>query len=149
MKKGNSSSLRKGRISEEGRIYLVTFSTAKRQKVFTDLYLARIVVNSLKFQAKRCDTLAYVFMPDHVHWLVQLNSTGLSTIVHSVKSYSAKAINTYTGSTGALWQNGFHDHALRDEEYLVDLARYVVSNPIRAGLASKVGDYSHWDAVWI
>ncbi|WP_415883604.1 REP-associated tyrosine transposase [Neptuniibacter sp. QD34_54] len=149
MKKGNSSNLRKGRFSEEGRVYLVTFATDKRQKVFTDLYLVRILVNCLKFQAKRCDTLAYVVMPDHVHWLVQLNSTELSTIVHSVKSYSAKAINAYSGRQGAVWQNGFHDHALRDEEDLVDLARYVVLNPIRAGLASKVGDYSHWDAVWI
>ncbi|MFV3292807.1 transposase, partial [Pseudomonas sp. NY11955] len=29
------------------------------------------------------------------------------------------------------------------------VARYIIANPIRAGLVSRVGDYSHWDAVWL
>ncbi|MFV3290267.1 transposase, partial [Pseudomonas sp. NY11955] len=29
------------------------------------------------------------------------------------------------------------------------VARYIVANPIRAGLVSRVGDYPHWDAVWL
>jgi len=48
-----------------------------------------------------------------------------------------------------IWQDGFHDHALRQEEDLAEVARYIVANPLRAGLVERVGDYSHWDAVWL
>jgi REP element-mobilizing transposase RayT len=48
-----------------------------------------------------------------------------------------------------LWQKGFHDRALRREDDLAEVARYVVSNPVRAGLVSKTGAYSHWDAIWV
>ncbi len=49
----------------------------------------------------------------------------------------------------ALWQKGFHDRALRREEDLVTVARYVVANPLRAGLVEKLGDYPLWDAIWV
>ena len=39
--------------------------------------------------------------------------------------------------------------AVRREEDLKMIARYIVTNPIRAGLVQKVGDYPLWDATWI
>jgi REP element-mobilizing transposase RayT len=50
---------------------------------------------------------------------------------------------------GRLWQPGYHDHALRREEDLVATARYLVANPLRAGLVQHIGDYPLWDAVWL
>jgi len=47
-----------------------------------------------------------------------------------------------------MWQDGFHDHAIRKEEDLADIARYVVANPLRAGLVRRIGDYSLWDSIW-
>ena len=48
-----------------------------------------------------------------------------------------------------VWQQGFHDRALRREDDLVKVARYVVANPLRAGLVRKYGDYPLWDAIWV
>jgi uncharacterized protein with ACT and thioredoxin-like domain len=48
-----------------------------------------------------------------------------------------------------IWQQDFHDHALRMEEDVKSVARYIVANPLRAGLVMKIGDYSHWDAKWL
>jgi putative transposase len=48
-----------------------------------------------------------------------------------------------------VWQRGFHDHALRKEEDIVSVARYIVANPVRDGLVRRIGDYPHWDAVWL
>jgi len=48
-----------------------------------------------------------------------------------------------------VWQRGFHDHAVRREEDLQALARYVVANPVRAGLVQRTGLYPHWDAIWV
>lgn len=48
-----------------------------------------------------------------------------------------------------IWQANYHDHAVRKEEDLKEIARYIVANPLRAKLVSRIGDYSLWDAVWL
>ncbi len=39
------------------------------------------------------------------------------------------------------WQRSFYDHALRTDEDLVHTARYVLANPVRAGLVHDFRDY--------
>ena len=83
-------------------------------------------------------------MPDHLHWLMQLGETHpLSAVVRDVKALSSRRLGR------RLWQKGFYDHALREDEDLRELARYIIANLVRAGLVEKTGDYSHWDAVWL
>jgi hypothetical protein len=48
-----------------------------------------------------------------------------------------------------LWQDGFHDHGIRREEDLRKVARYIVGNPLRAGLVDNILNYPYWDAVWL
>jgi Transposase and inactivated derivatives len=94
-------------------------------------------------------SLAWVVMPDHFHWLVELGPVSLKTLMRRVKSRSTLAINRLQGRSGRLWQKGFHDRALRREENVQAVARYIVLNPKRAGLVERIGDYSHWDAIWL
>ncbi len=65
------------------------------------------------------------------------------------KSRTTVALNRKLRREGPLWQPGFHDRAIRKEEDLQAVARYIVANPVRAGLAGKVGDYPLWDATWL
>jgi REP element-mobilizing transposase RayT len=88
-------------------------------------------------------------MPDHLHLLIQLGTNPLDRVINGLKSYSARVLNRNIGRTGRFWDHGFHDHALRKEEDLVDVARYIVANPLRAGLVRRCGDYPFWDAVWL
>ncbi|MEW2970339.1 transposase, partial [Pseudomonas aeruginosa] len=39
--------------------------------------------------------------------------------------------------------------ALRKDEDVRVAARYIIANPIRAGLVRKAGEYPHWDCVWL
>ena len=137
--------LRLGRTSEPGRLYLVTAVTLHREPVFQDLAAARVLVNTLRQEASRdqAHTWCYVVMPDHFHWLLRLNDERLEQVVGRVKSLSARKIGR------RIWQKGFHDRAVREEDDLRGMARYVIANPIRAGLVKSVGDYPHWDAVWL
>ena len=48
-----------------------------------------------------------------------------------------------------VWQRGFHDYALGVDKDIVHVARYIVANPLRAGLVSRIGDYPLWDAKWL
>ncbi len=148
--KPHGRDLRKGRVSISGQIYLVTTITHDRKPVFADWQCGRAVVKSLMAEQGRVSTLAFVVMPDHLHWLLQLDDdAGLERVVRNVKSWSARRINTQSHRQGQVWQRGFHDHALRREEDVQAIARYVVANPLRAGLVKRIGDYPLWDAVWL
>lgn len=143
--KPHGKDLRKGRISITLQSYLITTVTQNRQPVFSDFHNARLLIQILRAEQTlgRANTLAFVVMPDHLHWLLQLNAAvSLAKILQSVKGLSAKRIGS------PIWQAGFHDHALRQEEDLQAVARYVIANPLRAGLVERIGDYPHWDAIW-
>ncbi|MCZ4321933.1 REP-associated tyrosine transposase [Pseudomonas anguilliseptica] len=147
----HSKQLRIGRFSEDKRIYLLTATVEKREPVFMDFQLGRLLSAELK--AAHVDglveSLAWVVMPDHLHWLLVLQRGSLSELMRRVKGRSARQINLLVGRSGRLWQDGFHDHALRHEEDVLPVARYIVANPIRAGLVERVGDYPLWDALWL
>jgi putative transposase len=144
--------LRKGRWSEPGREYLVTTVTARRRAVFADLAQARTFIRELALleTENRCAWLAWVLMPDHFHGLLRLHDdSGLSTVMRCLKARSARRIGIRRGIAGSIWQPGFHDRALRQEDQRIEIARYIIANPLRAGLAHRIGEYPHWDCVWI
>jgi REP element-mobilizing transposase RayT len=143
----HSHLLRKGRHSEASHAYLITTVTHERRRLFSDWRLGRLVAHEIA--AAPVDTLAWVVMPDHLHWLFQLRAVPLQRVVGPMKSRSAQAINRALSRTGEVWQKGYHDHGVRQEEDLRALARYVVANPLRAGLAEHIGDYPLWDAAWL
>ena len=144
--------LRKGRTSISGQIYLVTTITHERRPIFEDLFLGRVIVSCLKYESEagRANTLCYVVMPDHLHWLLDLTGkSSLSRIVHNVKSQSARRINASRGHGAAVWQRGFYDRAIRSDEDLPMIARYLVANPQSAGIVKSCREYPLWDAVWL
>ena len=144
--------LRKGRYSERYRIYHVTTRTQDRRPIFNDFRNGRLLVNALRRQHLDgfVESLAFVIMPDHLHWLFQIIGTrDLSACVSLVKSLSAREIRASGGTVGSVWQRGFHDRAIRREEDLVGVARYIVANPLRAGIVDSMGDYPLWDAKWL
>ncbi|PAU63823.1 transposase [Pseudomonas sp. PIC25] len=143
--------LRKGRISQTGQIYLVTTVTQDRTPLFAFWPLACLAARELHIQnqSDRIEILAWVLMPDHLHCLLQLKDGNLSQCIQRFKSRSAIAINAARGNEGRVWQKGFHDRALRKEEDIRSLARYVISNPVRAGLVARVADYPLWNAAWL
>ena len=146
-----SHRLRIGRYAEKNRIYFLTTNTLDREPVFEDFALGRLIVNQFRNAQDQgwANSLAWVVMPDHFHWLIELQQGSLSGLMQKTKSLSTRAVNMSNGRKGSLWQQGYHDRALRRDEDLVKLARYIVANPLRAGLVGRLGDYPLWDAVWI
>jgi len=150
MKTPKGKNLRKARFSGTNQIYLITTTTHQRIPLFEDFNCARFVVHAISHEDCQAETLAYVVMPDHFHWLMQINEGGkLDKVMQSIKSASSHHINKFHNRKGPVWQSGYHDHALREEEDLKATARYVVANPLRAGLVERVGDYPLWDASWL
>lgn len=145
--------LRKGRHSEAWRAYFVTAVLAERkQRYFDNFASARLVVAEMRtlHESDAVHSLAWVLMPDHLHWLFQLgDSMSLSTLMKGFKARSAQRVNSHLNRRGPLWQKAFYDHAVRKEEDVKAIARYIVANPLRAGLVDNIGDYPYWDAIWV
>ncbi len=149
--RSGARSLRRGRYSEPGRIYLDTAVTHAREPHFTNWRFGRLVVDQMRAADAEgvLRSLAFVVMPDHFHWLFELGEQRLDAVEMRVKSRSAKAVNASLGRSGQLWPRGFHDRAIRREDDIRAIARYVIANPSRAGLVQHVGDYPLLDAVWL
>ena len=141
--------LRQGRVSVPGQVYLVTTIVREREPVFCDWTIACTVCRIAGAAIHDTRFIAWVLMPDHFHGLLLLGeAVTLSRVMHSFKGRAAFEVNKQLGRKGALWQATFHDHAMRREEDLERMARYVVENPVRAGLAATVGEYPFWNAEW-
>jgi REP element-mobilizing transposase RayT len=139
-------SLRSGRFSQAHHIYSVTTITLNRTPYFADWHVGRGVVQQMQtLHAENViESLAFVIMPDHLHWLFVLGEQyDLSNTMRLLKARTAQKLGH------RVWQSGFHDRALRSEDDLPGIARYIVANPLRAGLVKRIGDYPLWDAVWL
>ncbi len=143
--------LLKGRHSEAHRAYFITVVTSQRKPIFKDLYCARDLANCFKHihNAGSVQSLSWVIMPDHFHWLVQLINNSLPSLMNQIKGTSSRKINLRLGRKGSLWQKSYYDKAIRDNQDIKEVARYIVANPLRSGLVKSIGDYPHWDAVWL
>ncbi|WP_300634808.1 transposase [Pseudomonas sp.] len=151
LRRPNSHVLRRGRYSEAGRVYLVTAVVYQRRPIFAELSVGRLLVAELKraHDSGLVASLAWVIMPDHLHWMFELRDATLPQVMRQVKSRSTLAINHAGHTKGAFWQHGYHDRAARAEEDLLKIARYIIANPLRAGLVEHIGNYSLWDAAWL
>lgn len=151
-KKPGHAALRHGRASIGHTAYLITATTQNREPLYTHFpaacSAARCFEDATLLRESRM--LAWVLMPDHVHWLHQLGETdSLGEVIGRLKSASSRHTNRALNRTGPLWSKAFHDHALREEEDLQAVARYIVANPLRAGLIKRIGDYPFWNAIWL
>jgi putative transposase len=123
--------------------YSLTLCTARRRPLFVSGPVVTRVLSQILRASVEHDVavLAYCFMPDHVHLLVEgqtARSDGKRFIVRA-KQYSGYDYSKQFG--GRLWQRYGFEHVLRDEETTRAVARYTLANPVRAGLAQRVSDY--------
>ncbi len=86
--------------------------------------------------------LAYCFMPDHLHLLVEGDSE--SDLPQFIKDFKQRTGYAYRRSnSGLLWQKSYYDHILRAEEDMRQVARYIIANPVRAALVTAASDYPY------
>ena len=143
--------LRKGRVSIANHYYCITLVANSRRSLFNDLSLNRLLINEMRRLEEEgaCKSIVFIFMPDHIHWLLQLKThLTLSSVIRSFKGRCSKLAREQS-QISKLWQPDYYDHMIRDESDLVNCARYIVANPLRAGLVKNVGSYPHWDCIYI
>ena len=125
------------------RRYFLTFCTDSRRKLFTRSEAVDVVLLQIERAAadEQFVIVAYCFMPDHVHLLVEARAetSDCRKLIKRAKQFSGFY---YTKTFGErLWQRYGFERVLRNDEATLVVARYVLENPLRGRLVTRVEDY--------
>jgi putative transposase len=123
--------------------YFLTFCTFNRGRLFVTKERVDLVVSQI-LRAAECERfalIAYCFMPDHVHLLVQglTDRANCRRFIACAKQFAGYSYKKAFG--GSLWQRYGYERTLRKADPTLSVARYIVENPVRAGLVRCVSDY--------
>jgi putative transposase len=84
---------------------------------------------------------SWCYLPNHSHLLVTSQLGNLSKAMHWLGTCTAQAFNRRHERTGHLYQGRFGSRLIYDDNYLLEVARYLPLNPVRAGLCSAPDDW--------
>ena len=142
-----SRQLRKHRNSRSGEVYFITTSCFNKQKIFLSKKNVQIIFDTIDWleQGKYIDCYFTMVMPDHLHVVFQLlDKKTLSEVMKSLKGFTGKNIKELLKLNTPIWQEQFRDHLIRDDKGLIEIMKYCLYNPVRAGLVQNPCDYPYW-----
>jgi putative transposase len=123
--------------------YFLTTCTFARRRHFTKTGIVDLAYREFLRTSTQFDfaILAYCFMPDHAHLLIEgatdnADFRGFAMLSKQRSGYAVRSL-----ISGRLWQKGYFERVLRDEDDTFNVARYVLNNPARAGLVSSPAQY--------
>jgi REP-associated tyrosine transposase len=141
--RAHGGALRLGRVSRPGAIYFVTSGVRDKQPLIVPEARGVVIesVNWLARQGRIC-RLGYVVLDDHFHLMLRLrDAQTLSGVMDSLKTFTSKQISRLIDGGGPFWQEGYHDHLVRDKnDFWVHLS-YMHLNPVRRGWVAEACDY--------
>ena len=85
--------------------------------------------------------LAYCLMTNHFHLVLQIAEGGLSAGMQWLNGTASRATNQRHGRSAHLFRNRFSSALIETDAHLVAACRYVVLNPVRAGLCAHPDEW--------
>ena len=86
---------------------------------------------------------SFCLMDNHYHLLIENKKENLSDGMRQIASKYASYFNRTYKRVGHLWQDRFKSWYVMDENYLFTLFKYIESNPVKANMSSKIGEYRY------
>jgi putative transposase len=132
------------RIEWPGALYHVTSRGDRREPIVEDDVDRRAWVEVL---GQTCDRFnwrvhAWCLMTNHYHVLVEMPDGNLSSGMRHLNGVWSQRFNRRHARVGHVFQGRFKAILVQRQGYLLELARYVVLNPVRAGMVARAGDYA-------
>jgi putative transposase len=123
--------------------YSLCFVANQRAELFTTHAIVGAALREIQRTCREDQfaLLAYCFMPDHVHLVVEglSDSSDLRRCVKVAKQRVAFVFRTQF-AIPLTWQHGYYEHVLRSNQSTNTVVRYVLDNPVRAGFVGKPQD---------
>jgi putative transposase len=85
--------------------------------------------------------LAWVVMPNHIHFVVDVWDVPLAKLIGGWKGKSSRLANGLLHRGGKFWQEDYYDTLVRDESHLQRAIRYTEQNPVKAFLANTAREW--------
>jgi putative transposase len=132
------------RAIDDGLIYHALNRGNNRADVFIDdgdyeAFLAALALTQARYPFK---LLGYCLMPNHFHLLLQPETgQSISRILQSLTVAHTWRYHKRHRSSGHVWQGRFKSPVIQDDEHLLIVLRYIEANPLRAAVATDLGDY--------
>ena len=140
----HSHKLRSHRQSLRAHWYMITTLTAVRRPIFAENTSAQVVADALNHYHHRgvVHGFAWVIMPDHIHWVLQLRVGSLPWLLRAFKTWTSRMVRRcHSDPPPSVWMRGYHDRLIRENEEVSRYIEYVVLNPVRAGLVDHPMQY--------
>jgi putative transposase len=127
----------------EGALYHVTTRGNNRGSIFCDDADRVVLLSILGATIARTRWLchAYCLMGNHYHLLLETPEPNLAAGMHRLNLCYAQRFNRRHGRCGHVFENRYHPVPIEREEHFLEVCRYVVLNPVRAGLCDDAGEW--------
>lgn len=131
------------RIEFAGTLYHVTSRGDRREAIFEDEDDRLLFLSVLKEVVERFNWLchAYCLMNNRYHLMVETPDCNLSKGMRQLNGMFTQASNRRHRRSGHLFQGRFKGILVDKQSYLLELSRYVVLNPVRAGMVKRAEAY--------
>lgn len=132
------------RIEYPGAIYHLTARGNARASIFrddTDRLEFLVIIGNLTEQFNWC-CHGYCLMGNHYHLLVETPDANLSAGMRQLGGIYTQRFNRRHNEVGHLFQGRYKSILIEKENYLLELSRYIVLNPVRAKIVADPADYS-------
>jgi putative transposase len=131
------------RIEYPGALYHITVRGNRKKNIFfnnsdRELFL-KILATVIKTHNWLCH--AYCLMDNHYHLLIETPDANLSAGMRDLNGIYTQAHNKKHNIVGRLFQGRFKSFVIEKEPYLLEVARYIVLNPVRAGFVEHSKDW--------
>ncbi len=126
-----------------GHCFSVTIVVGDRKPTFVQPGRADAALDCLRQSVARysAEVYAYCLMPDHLHLLARTPAgIRFDEFIRHFKQLTGFRLPR-EGTAKWVWQPSYYDHAVRREEDLGEVADYIWSNPVRAGLVQEATEY--------
>jgi REP element-mobilizing transposase RayT len=122
-----------------------TICALHRRNIFVDSVPTRLAIAQIPPLAEAFDVCAtaWCLMPDHAHFLTEGRSDRSDALAFVCRWKQRVAFARRHEYGRTIWQEGFFDRVLREEDDDRRVAAYVLANPVRAGLATRLGEYPY------
>jgi REP element-mobilizing transposase RayT len=134
---------RPARIEVSGAYYHVHTRGNDRQLIYFGNWSGKLFVRELERASRRHGwrILAYCLMPNHYHLLVETIEVDISRGMLVLNGSYARYVNWRYTLDGHVFQGPYHDEPVGRDEHFMEACRYIVRNPVRAGLVAQPGDW--------